>query len=111
MKLIPLSIDAKIVCIDDRFTLPTIIFKRQKCVNKFIKWVINQNKWIKEIITNHFNKELITTTQDEETYNNAQLCWIRREELNADKVTDHCPITGKFSGASHNQCNLKLKIP
>ena len=44
MKLIPLSIDAKIVCIDDRFTLPTIIFKRQKCVNKFIKWVINQNK-------------------------------------------------------------------
>ena len=63
----PLSIAAKIVCIDDRFTLPTIIFKREKCVNKFIKWVINQNKWIKEIITNHFNKELITTTQDEET--------------------------------------------
>ena len=63
----PLSIAAKIVCIDDRFTLPTIIFKREKCVNKFIKWVINQNKWIKEIITNHFNKELITTSQDEET--------------------------------------------
>ena len=40
----PLSIAAKIVCIDDRFTLPTIIFKREKCVNKFIKWVINQNK-------------------------------------------------------------------
>ena len=50
------------------------------------------------------------TTQDEETYNNAQVCWIRREELNTDKVRDHCHITGKFSGAAHNQCNLKLKI-
>ena len=40
-----------------------------------------------------------------------QVCWIRREELNTGKVGDHCHITGKFSGASHNQCNLKLKIP
>ena len=24
---------------------------------------------------------------------------------------DHCRITGKFRGALHNQCNLKLKIP
>ena len=28
---------------------------------------------MKEIITNHFNKELIMTTQDEEIYNNAQV--------------------------------------
>ena len=52
----PNSIGAKLVCIDDRFTLPAIIFKGEKCVNKFIKWAINQNKRIKEIITNHFNK-------------------------------------------------------
>ena len=47
----------KLVCIDDRFTLP-VIFKGDDCVNKFIWWVINQNKQIKEIIINHFNKEL-----------------------------------------------------
>ena len=51
------------------------------------------------------------TTQDEEIYNNSQICWICREELNIDKVRDHCHITGKFRGAAHNQCNLKLKIP
>ena len=62
---------AKLVSIDDRFTSPTIMFKGKKCVNEFIKWVINQNKRIKEIITNHFNKELIMTTQDEEIYNNS----------------------------------------
>ena len=65
----PNSIGAKLVCIDDRFTLPVIIFKGKNCINKIIWWVINQNKWIKEIITNHFNKEPIITTQDEEIYN------------------------------------------
>ena len=65
----PNSIGAKLVCIDDRLTLPVIIFKGKNCINKIIWWVINQNKWIKEIITNHFNKEPIITTQDEEIYN------------------------------------------
>ena len=51
------------------------------------------------------------TNQDEEIYNNPQICWICNEELNTDKVRDHCHITGKFRGAAHNQCNLKLKIP
>ena len=62
------------MCVDDRFTLPTNIFKGEKCVDKFIKWVINQNKRIKEIISNYFNKEVIMTTQDEEIYNNSQIC-------------------------------------
>ena len=28
-----------------------------------------------------------------------------------DKVRDHCHVTGKFRGAAHNKCNLKLRIP
>ena len=39
---IPNSIGAKLVCIDDRFTLPSIIFKGKDCINKFITWV-NKN--------------------------------------------------------------------
>ena len=33
---IPNSIGAKLVCIDDRFTLPSITFKGKDCINKFI---------------------------------------------------------------------------
>ena len=33
---IPNSISAKLVCIDDRFTLPSITFKGTNCINKFI---------------------------------------------------------------------------
>ena len=46
---IPNSIGAKLVCIDDRFTLPSIIFKGKDCINKFITWVLDKQKWTKKI--------------------------------------------------------------
>ena len=45
----PNSIGAKLVCIDDRFTLPSIIFKGKDCINKFITWVLDKQKWTKKI--------------------------------------------------------------
>ena len=51
------------------------------------------------------------TNEDEEIYNNSHICWICKQELNTDKVRDHCHVTGKFRGAANNQCNLKLIIP
>ena len=38
-------------------------------------------------------------------------CWICKQELNTDKVRDHCHVTGKFRGAAHDNCNKKLRIP
>ena len=51
------------------------------------------------------------TNEDEEIYNNSQICWICKEELNTDKVRDHCHVTGKFRGAAHNKCNINLRLP
>ena len=44
----PNSIGAKIVCIDDRFTLPSIIFKGNDCINKFIRCVLNNHCVLKD---------------------------------------------------------------
>ena len=41
-KHIPNSIGAKLVRIDDRFTLPSIIFKGKDRINKFIIWVLDK---------------------------------------------------------------------
>ena len=108
---IPNSIGAKLVCIGDRFTLPFIIFKGDDCINKFIKSDFEQKEWINRVIREYFNKDLIMTNEDEEIYQNSQLCWIFKQELNTDKVRDHCHITGKFRGASDNKCNLYFRIP
>ena len=97
----PNSIGAKLVCIGDRFTLPSIIFKGKDCINKFITWVLDKQKWTKQIIKQYFDKRLIMTNEDEEIYNNSHISWICKEELNTDKEKDHCHVTGKFRGDAH----------
>ena len=94
-KHIPNSIGAKLVCIDNRFTLPTIIFEGKNCINNFIKWIFTQQERINQIINNHFNKKLKMTIEDENNYQNSQDCWICNEKLDKYKVRDHCHITGK----------------
>ena len=36
------------------------------------------------------------TNEDEEIYNNSQMFWICKDELNTDKLRDHCHVTSKF---------------
>ena len=55
----PNSIAAKLVCIDDRFTLPSIIFIGKDCINEFIRWVLDKQKWTQQAIKKHFNKRLL----------------------------------------------------
>ena len=63
---IPNSIGAKLVYIDDKFTLPTVIFNGEKCINKFITWVLDKQKWTQQITKKYFNKRSIMTSEDEE---------------------------------------------
>ena len=51
------------------------------------------------------------TYEDDEISNNSHICWICKQELNLDKVRDHCHVTGKFKGAALNKCNINLRLP
>ena len=56
------------------------------------------------------------TKEEEENYNNQEVCYIcKKEFITSDnkhyKVRDHCQYTGKYRGAAHNICNLRYKIP
>ena len=51
------------------------------------------------------------TNEDEDIYNNSNICHICKEELNTDKVRDHCHMGGKFRGVLHNKCSLNLRLP
>ena len=82
--------------------------KGKNCINEFIIWVLDKQKWTEQIIKQYFKKKLIMTNEDEKIYNNSHICWIYKQELNTDKVRDHCHVTGKFRGAAHNKCNINL---
>ena len=76
-----------------------------------IKWVFRQKECINQVIYQHFNKKLIMTNEDEEIYENSHICWICKQELNTDKVRDHCHVMGKFRGTAHNKRNINLRLP
>ena len=73
--------------------------------------MLDKQKWTKQITKQYFNKRLIIKSEDEKIYHNSHICWKHKQELNTDKVRDHCHVTGKFRGAAHNKCNLELRIP
>ena len=80
-KHVPNSTGAKLVCIDNRFTLPTKIFTGSNCIKEFIEWVFEQEKYCNQIINKHFNKKLKMTIEDEENYQNSQNCWICNQKI------------------------------
>ena len=65
---IPCSFAYKIFCIDDRFTKPTIIYRRENVAYEFIKAILKEYKYCKEIMKEHFNKNLIMTEEEENIY-------------------------------------------
>ena len=72
-KHIPNSICAKLVYINNKFTLPTKIFTGSNSIKEFIKWVFEQKKYCNKIINEHFNKKLKMTIEDEDNYQNSQI--------------------------------------
>ena len=81
----PNSIDVKLVCIDNRFTLLTIIFKAKKCVNEFIKWNFRQKEWINKVIYQNFNKYLIMANEDEAIEINPDIWHTCKGKLDTEK--------------------------
>ena len=67
------------------------------------------------------NKPLIMTEADDLAFKKANICHLcgsfidpskdAHPLIGENKVRDHCHITGKFRGASHNYCNQQAKRP
>ena len=66
----------------------------------------------KKIIEEYFNKNLITTEEEENVFQKNNNCWICKTFINNDeeKVRDHCHVTSKFRCDTHESCNLNLKF-
>ena len=86
-----------------------------------VKWFLQRMLTIRDEIISLLQdkQDLIMTPADWQAFHQARTCWIcgcpfdpRKME---DKVRDHDHLSGKFRGAAHSICNLKLhktfKIP
>ena len=63
----------------------------------------------------HFNKNLITSEEEEEQlFLKSNSCWICEKLIdnddNDEKVRDHCHVIGKYRGAAHWSCNVIFQL-
>ena len=101
-----------VVCIDDKFSKPVIIYKGKDAVNKFIKAILKEMNYCPKIIKKHFNKNSVMSGEDEERFQSNDKCWICNKLLGVgdNKVRDNDHITGKYRGSAHWSFNISLKL-
>ena len=87
---------------------PLVLYRRENAVNVFLNCLRGEIKSIKDSLSNIAS--IMMTLEDIQIFGITKDCHFCGEVLDGDKVRDHCHITGKYSGAAHNTCNLKLRI-
>ena len=76
------------------------------------KKMLEEVKYCKNIMKTKFNKKLVMTKEDIENFSKADECHIcNKKYMKKDVIVrDHCHITGKFRGSSHQDCNLNYRL-
>ena len=95
---VPCSYAYKIVCIDDRFSRPIVVYRGENAAYEFIKAILGEYKYCKKVMKKHFNKNLIMSEEEEHLFQQSNGFWICKELINnnLEKVRDNCHVTGKL---------------
>ena len=71
---VPCSYAYKVVCIDDRFSKPIVVFRGENAAYEFIKAILKEFEYCKKVMKKHFNKNLIMTVEKEEQFQLSKMC-------------------------------------
>ena len=72
-KHIRCSFAYNVACIDDRFSKLVVLYRGKNAVNKFIEAILKENKYFKKMIKKHFNKNLVTSVEDERSFKSSNV--------------------------------------
>ena len=106
---VPCSYAFKFDCIDNRFSKPIIVYRGESAAYEFIKAILKEYKYCKNIMKKHFYKNLIMGDEEEEhLFQHSNSSWICKKIINdnKEKVRDH----SKFRGAAHWDCNINFQL-
>ena len=91
-------------------------YRGKDCIKKFCEFV---REHAMKIINFEKKKMKLLTEEQKESYENAKICYIFKENFENKylqdtqylKVTDHCHYTEENRGAAHSICNFKYSVP
>jgi hypothetical protein len=92
----------------DKYSKPPVVYRGEDAVDKFLECLEEEQKYIQEKLD--FVEPMGIEREEEQAFQDAVNCHICGFELGADRVRDHCHLTGKFRAAGHNDCNLNYSF-
>ena len=100
-------------CFDDSIYEQDIVSYSKKSNDDDVAQIFVNN--LEETVKKIYNKfkciKMIYRKEDKDNYEKSTHCYVCEDELGDDKVRDHCHFSGRYRGAAHNECNLKLRTP
>ena len=81
---VPCSYAYRIVCIDNRFSKPIVVYRGKNAAYEFIKAVPEEYKYFKNIMKKHFNRNLIMSEEEEYLFQQNNSCWTCGKIINDD---------------------------
>ncbi len=92
----------------EKYSKPPVVYRGEDAVDKFLECLQEEQKYIQEKLD--FIEPMRIEGEEEQAFQHAVNCHICGYELGADRVRDHCHLTGKYRGAAHNDCNLNYSF-
>ena len=92
----------------DGQTEPPVEYRGPNTAEHFLESLREEERKIKAVLADP--KAMRMTLGDWRAFRTAETCHVCDEPLEGDSVRDHCHITGKYRGAAHTACNLKLRL-
>ena len=101
-----------VCCYDNTYSKPVEVYRGEDASNRFMKRMLAEVNYCKKTIKAHFNKDMIITSAEKESYKKEVLCHICGGEytLEDPKVRDHCHVTSNYRGAAHRSCNVNFRL-
>ena len=75
----------KVVCVDDRFTKPIVVYRGENAAYEFIKAILKEYKYCRKVMNKHFNKNLIMSEEEEHLFQQSNSCWICKKLIDNDE--------------------------
>ena len=107
------SIGYKVVCSEnDKLSKPFRMFRGKDAITKFFEALCEEEEEIIEHMKKFNRTDIIMTKTRCQEYKLTKNCYVCGGVFMEDnkKVRDHCHVSGKYRGASHDKCNLKLRL-
>ncbi|KAK3791050.1 hypothetical protein RRG08_010454 [Elysia crispata] len=92
----------------DGQTEAPVEYRGRGAAEHFLRALVSEERGIKKALSNP--QAMRMTRADWETHRTARRCHVCDGLLEGDSVRDLCHITGKYRGAAHSACNLKLRL-